>query len=209
MIRKFLVSCFVLFGTLAALSACGGGANEEVAALPAREFVADCTFPDDGVTEAPLWVCGAPLEGVELTAVGSHQDTQAGVAFQRQQAAAVAYVELAQVFQVRVGNLVKQYVETTGTGDSETVDQVNASTTRVLTKERLVGARIYRNQKNPNTGTLFVLVGVGEERTLAALAALVQAAVTTSEGNERAAWQRLQGQKSHEELAAELQGIDN
>ncbi len=207
MTRKFLVSFFVLFGTLAVLAACGG--EEEVVALPAREFVEDCTFPDDGETDAPLWVCGAPLEGVELTAVGSHQDTQAGVAFQRQQAAATAYVELAQTFQVRVGNLVKQYVETTGTGDSETVDRVNASTTRVLTKERLVGARIYRSQKNPNTGTLFVLVGIGEERTLAALAALVQEASTTSEGDERAAWQRLQAGRSHEELAADLQNVGN
>ena len=52
--------------------------------------VAECTFPDDGRTAAPLWVCDAPVEGVKVSAVGSGEPTKAGYDFQRKMAEASA-----------------------------------------------------------------------------------------------------------------------
>ena len=44
------------------LSACG---SEEV------KPVADCVFPDAASVPAPGWVCDEPVEGVDVSAVGS------------------------------------------------------------------------------------------------------------------------------------------
>ena len=114
---------------------------------------------------------------------------------------AAARVELAQIFRVKVGNLIKQYVETTGGGDSETVDQVTSSTTRLITNQTLAGSRLFRQRANPETGTLYVLVGMDEGETTEALVRSLKEAQRTSRGNEQAAWQRLQAESSHEELA--------
>ena len=168
---------------------------------PAQEIVRECTFPDSPEQPAPLWVCGAPLEGIPLSAVGSYPQTGAGLNFQRQQAMTAARVELAQTLSVKVGNLIKQYAETTGIGDSETVDQVASSTTKQITNETLVGSRLYRQIVNPSSSTMYVLVGLGEEGTLEAVRGLVETAASTSQGDERAAWQRVQADKSQAELA--------
>ena len=47
-----------------------------------------CVFPDSPRILAPDWVCGAPVDGLELSAVGSYRKTSAGSQFQKDQAAA-------------------------------------------------------------------------------------------------------------------------
>ena len=95
-----------------------------------KDEVAECIFADGSNQPAPAWVCGAPVDDVDLAAVGYADKSAAGANFMKQMAATAARVELAQVMQVEVQNMIKQYAETTGTADSETVDQVNSSTTK-------------------------------------------------------------------------------
>ncbi len=180
-----------LTGALAlALTGCFGGGSKDVA---------DCTFPDAPETAAPGWVCDEPVEGLAVSAVGAADKSAAGINFMKQQAAAAARVQLAQMMKVQVQNMVKQYAETTGVGDSETVDMVNSSVTKQITNETLVGTRIYKTRKSPN-GSLYVLVGLDDQ----AASKIHETALKTSMNNEKALWQKFQAGKAHDELAAEI-----
>jgi hypothetical protein len=95
--------------------------------------------------------------------------------------------------------MIKQYAETTGAGDAETVDRVNTSVTKQITNESLAGTKIMRSIQAPD-GTLYVLVGLDESTRQA----LVKAAVNTSLNNERAAWQQFRAKKGFEELADDI-----
>jgi len=174
----------------ALLAGCGNSVKEEVA---------ECVYPDAPGTAAPLWICDGPVEGVEVSAVGSAQKSGAGHSFMKQMAATDARVQLAQRMQVHVRNMIKQYVETTGAADSETVDKAMTSVTKQITNESLVGTKIFRTLTSPS-GNLYVLLGMDPNGVEQA----AQKAVKTSMKNERALWQQFKAQKSQDELAAEI-----
>ncbi len=163
-----------------------------------KEAVAECTFPGS-TTPAPGWVCDQPVAGVAVGAVGSTQKSAAGMSFMREMAATSARAELARQMKVQVQGMIKQYAETTGAGDAETVDRVNTSVTKQITNESLAGTKIMRSIQAPD-GTLYVLVGLDESTRQA----LVKAAVNTSLNNERAAWQQFRAKKGFEELADDI-----
>lgn len=165
---------------------------------PKKEAVAECVFPNSD-KPAPLWVCDGPVEGVAVGATGSYQKSKAGVDFQKQQAATSARVRLAQQMKVHVANSIKQYAETTGQGDSETVDQVNTVTTKQITDQDLVGTKIYRSAQGPD-GAMYVYVGIDE----AGAQKITEAAIKSSMNNERALWQKFQAGKAQDELAADI-----
>lgn len=164
-----------------------------------KDEVADCVFPDAPGTAAPGWVCDQPVEGVEVSAVGSAQKSGAGHSFMKQMAATDARVQLAQRMKVQVRNMIKQYVETTGAADQETVDRAMTSVTKQITNETLVGTKIFKTRTSP-TGTLYVLLGMDP----AGVEAAAENAIRTSMKNERALWQQFKAQKGQDELAAEI-----
>lgn len=169
-----------------------------------QQPVASCVFADGSNQPAPEWVCGAPVNGIDLSAVGYADKSGAGANFMKQMAATAARVELAQTMKVEVSNMIKQYSETTGAGDSETVDQVNTSVTKQITKETLVGSRIFRQMPTP-TGGIVVLVGLAPE----IVGNIAEQALKTSMKNERALWQKFQAGKAQDELAAEIAKMNN
>jgi uncharacterized protein YeaO (DUF488 family) len=177
------------------LTGCG---SDEV-----KEAAADCVFPDAPNTAAPGWVCDQPVEGVEVSAVGFAEKTAAGHSFMKNMAATDARVQLAQSMKVHVQNMVKQYAETTGAADSETVDKVNTSVTKQITDESLVGTKIFKTRTSPN-GALYVLLGM--DATMAAQA--TQNALTTSMDNDKALWQQFKAQKAQDELAADIANMN-
>ena len=173
------------------LAACG---SDDV-----KEDVADCVFPDAPSAAAPGWVCDEPVEGVEVSAVGVAEKSAAGHSFMKNMAATDARVQLAQSMKVHVQNMVKQYAETTGAADSETVDKVNTSVTKQITDESLVGTKIFKTRTSPN-GALYVLLGM--DASIAAAA--TENALKTSMNNDRALWQQFKAQKGQDELAASI-----
>lgn len=189
-----------LFVASAATFLVACGATQPVQQQP----VASCVFADGSNQPAPEWVCGAPVNGIDLSAVGYADKSGAGANFMKQMAATAARVELAQTMKVEVQNMIKQYSETTGAGDSETVDQVNTSVTKQITKETLVGSRIFRQMPTP-TGGIVVLVGLSPDT----VNQLAENALKTSMKNERALWQKFQADKAQDELAAEIANMDN
>lgn len=174
------------------LVACGGKKEPEAAGP-------DCVFPDAPSVAAPGWVCDEPVAGVQVSAVGSAQKSGAGTSHMKQMAATDARVQLAQNMQVEVRNMVKQYVETTGAGDAETVDRVNTSVTKQITSQTLVGTKIYKTRVSPN-GTLYVLLGMDDGSVKAA----AENALKTSMNNDRALWQQFKASKAQDELAADI-----
>lgn len=173
------------------ITACGGKTKPQE--------VVECNFPDAPTVAAPAWVCDQPVTDYPVTAVGSSPKSDAGYDFMKDQAAASARVRLAQQMQVHVMNMVKQYVETTGTGDAETVDQVRTSVSKVITDQTLLGSRIIRNRTSPN-GYLYVLVGIDQENAMYNS----QKALRTSMGNDEALWQQFKAEKGFDELTEEI-----
>jgi hypothetical protein len=180
-------------GVIMVLLLTGCGSDEVKEAAP------DCVFPDSPATDAPGWVCDEPVEGVEVSAVGVAEKTAAGHSFMKNMAATDARVQLAQSMKVHVQNMVKQYAETTGSADAETVDKVNTSVTKQITDETLVGTKIFKTRTSPN-GTLYVLLGM--DAAMAAQA--TENAIKTSMGNDKALWQQFKAQKAQDELAADI-----
>ena len=163
--------------------------------------IQECGFPDSPSVGAPLWVCDAPIAGHEFTAVGSYRQTQAGTQFQKTHATAAARNELASRLQVQVKRMVKNYVETTGVGDDETVDAVSSDTSKHITNETLHGTKVVRSIVNPETGVMYVAISMDTEDAMIA----TQDALRTSYNNKKALWQRLMAKKSHEELDEEIE----
>ena len=158
----------------------------------------ECYF--DGTDKlAPAWTCGFPVEGYEVTGVGTFRPTKAGQSFARQQAAMDARVNIATEMKAKVGAMVKNHAETTGVGDAETVDAVSTITQRQITAEMLHGAKVLRYTKGPN-GNTYALVTL--DATMAATAA--KQAMMTSYKNDKAQWQRFLGEKSQAELEREM-----
>ncbi len=187
-----IVGAMVAAMTLAACS-------KEVIDTPPVAAVPECVFADGSNQAAPLWVCGAPVEGVELSAVGYSEKSAAGPNYMKQMAATAARVELAQVLSLDLQNMVKQYVETTGAGDAETVDRVNSVVTKQITDQTLIGSKVIRQIPTPSGG-LVVLVGLDPEQA----GDVAQDILRTSMKNEAAVFQKLQAEKSFDELAEEI-----
>lgn len=179
------------FASAALITACSS--------TPPAAPVASCVYPDGSNIEAPTWVCNAPIEEAELSAVGFADKSAAGLNFMKQMAATAARVELAQTMKVELENMIKQYAETTGSGDSETVDMVNTSVTKQITKETLVGSRIFRQITMPQGG-MAVAVGLDAET----VGKIQEQAIKTSMNNDKALWQKFQADKAFDEMAADI-----
>ena len=189
-----MISRFRLSGAIAAalmLTACGK--DDSILA------VTECVYPDATDEEAPYWVCDQPVKELAVSAVGVAEKSAAGHSFMKNMASTDARVQLAQRMQVHVNNMVKQYAETTGAADTETVDKVNTSVTKQITEQSLLGTRIYKTALSPN-GTLYVLIGMDENAT----AEVTQRALRTSMRNDAALWQQFKAQKAQDELAASI-----
>lgn len=188
----------VLMSSLLAVSltGCFGGKDT---IKPIKLTEVECVFPDAPKYAAPGWICDIPVEGVAVSAVGSHEKSAAGPAFIKEQAAASARVNLAQQMKVYVTNMVKQYVETTGAASAETVDKVNSSVSKLITAETIVGSRVFRSTTSPN-GSIYVLVGLDPSVTKEA----TEKVLKTSMNNENALWQQFKAKKSQDELAADI-----
>ena len=96
-------------------------------------------------------------------------------------------------------NMIKQYAETTGAADSETVDQVNTSVSKLITSETLIGSRLFKSKTSP-IGGLYVIVGLDSTNVQKA----AEDSIKSSMKNDAALWQQLKAKKAQDELAADI-----
>jgi len=189
---KWSPHIITFIASAALLTACGN---------PKKEF-SNCVFPDATDTAAPGWICDQPVEGISISAIGSTTKSGAGYDYMKSMAATSARVQLAQNMQVQVRNMIKQYTETTGQTDSETVDKVMTSVTKQITNQTLVGTKIIKTRTSP-TGSLYVLIGMNEDSVQKAS----EKALRTSMRNDAALWQQFKAKQSEDELAAEISNL--
>ena len=144
------------------------------------------------------WVCngGSNMEG-GVFAVGSAQKSPLGIGFQRQEAMAAARDALSRQMSVKVKNMFKTYMSSTGTGDAQTAERVATNVSKQLSKEVLQGSKLLNTWISPK-GTMYVLVGMKNIKQ-----AVKQAAKTTLH-NDQALWQEFKAKKAQENLDAEI-----
>lgn len=148
---------------------------------------------------APGWVLNPEVEG-GIAAVGIAKIGKAGMQFARTEALANARDELARILSVKVKNMVKNFTQTTGIGDDETVDKVSAQVSKQVTSQVLHGSRQRELWISP-VNNLHVLVVLDP----ASVKEAVKQNVQTSYKNEKALWQQFQSQKAYEELDKEIE----
>ncbi len=148
---------------------------------------------------APSWVLDPTMEG-GLSALGISRVGKAGMQFARTEAIANGRDELARIISVKVKNLIKNFTETTGIGDEETVDKVSSQVSKQVASQTLNGSRSTNMWVSPKNN-LHILVVLDPS----SVADVVKENVETSYKNERALWQKFQAKKAHEELDKEIE----
>ncbi len=189
---------------LTGVVACSGSSGTTKIEPVALEQDPNLCYFDNTEVRAPDWICGTPVEGYPVAAVGSFRDTKAGTSFARNQATMDGRLQLAAQMKVKVGQMVKKHLETTGVGDQETIDAVASDTGRQITAEMLMGSKAVNFRKGPN-GTTYALVVIDPK----AAANVGQQALQTSYKNQQAQWQRFLGEKAQNELEAEMDKMIN
>jgi len=167
-------------------------------------FIGGCASTPSTVDEyedAPSWVLdgGSSVEEGSA-AVGSAKISKAGMNFTRTEALAYARDELAKQLGVKVKNMVKNFTQSTGIGDDETVDKVSSQVSTQVTKETISGSRQKDVWISPSKD-LYVLVYIDSET----LKASVKNSVQTSMKNEAALWQQFQAKKAYDDLDKEIE----
>ncbi|NPA42093.1 MAG: hypothetical protein GXO18_07475 [Aquificae bacterium] len=149
---------------------------------------------------APKWVLNPQASGVKVSAVGSARIGKAGLQFARTEALSNARDELARMIEIRVKNMVKNFMQVTGIGDNETVDRVSVQVSKQVAYQTIRGSRQLTLWKSP-CNELFVLVGVDPDM----VKRFIKSQVETSLKNEQALWQLYQAKKAYEELDREIE----
>ena len=147
---------------------------------------------------APQWVFTPELES-GLAAAGSAKIGPAGMQFAKTEAMASGRDELARMLELKVQNMVKNFTQTTGIGDAQTVDKVSAQVSKQVANQTLTGSRQKDIWQSP-CNELWVLVAL--DPTL--VKAQTSQAIMSSFKNDNALWQQFQSQKAFEELEKEI-----
>ena len=180
---KKLIASLMVIGAMFGLSGCGGNT------APAPVVAAD---------GLPVWVDDVESVG-GIAAVGEASVTPAGWGMAKTEATANARDAIARQLNVKVKNLISNFTQTTGVGDSATVDKVFKSVSKQVAKVDLSGskvAKVYRDRKNK---TMYVLVKLDPASATKVTKTLKDAAVSSFKKDE-ALYQQFQAKKGAEAL---------
>jgi ribosomal protein S20 len=165
-------------------------------------FISGCQSGGKDKSDFPNWIDNPPEGGI--SAVGSAVIGAAGKDIAKTEATSNARDEMARSMNVRVKNMIKNFTETTGVGDDQTVDKVFTNVSKQIAKIDLTGSQIKEVYVDRKTNEIFVLVALNPEAVTNAVQAMKTAAVTSFK-NEQALWQKFQAKKGHEELEKEIE----
>lgn len=175
--------------------------------------VAGCSSKNTTVTasqinkcykDAPSWVIMGGAEG-GLSAVGSAQIGNAGLSFARTEAMANGRDEIARMLQLKVTNMVKNFTQTTGIGDQQTVDKVSANVSRQLANQTITGSKSKATWISAECNELFILVVADAP----AMEEDIKAQITSSYRNEQAIWQQIQAKNALQEMDEQIEKVMN
>ncbi len=205
--RLALLSTAVLF----ALSGCSTSSEtpSDIPGLTKKEAEKYLEQDPDKCYEsgviAPSWVCDPFIEG-GLGAVGSAQANPLGRQFQTTEAMANARDMLARELGTKVKNIFKNFSQSTGVGEDQTVEKVAANVSKQIANENIEGAR-QKNRWIAPDGTLFVHV-ILDPKGVADFKSKTKDKIKTSLKNEQALYQQFVAKKAMEELDNEIDKIE-
>jgi len=175
-------------------SGCGSSSQPS---KPAKTF-ASCSIK--GV-QAPDWVCMPEYKG-SIVAVGIAKPNAAeDLSMQRAEAMADARDALARQIEIKVKNMFKKYVATTGAGKAQTYEKATQNVSKQIANQTLRGSKQLSFWQHPKTGELFLLVGVPTESVKEGM----EKAIKTTFKNDEALYQEFKAQKAQGELDKELE----
>lgn len=154
----------------------------------------------DELASAPKWVFNTSDEK-GISSAGSAKIGKAGMQFAITEAEAVARDGMAKQMQIKVANMVKNFTQQTGIGDSQTVDKVVSNVSKQVTQQELVGTQRKDMWISPS-GELWVLMSMSEQSVLS-----IKNAVKSSFKNDEALYQKLLGKQAQDELDKELEKL--
>ena len=191
--KKF-VGSVALAATIAATFV-GCSSKEE-----ANPDVVSFECKQEGV-RAPNWTCNpdAGIEGV-VSELGSAPYSKLGAGFTRREALANARSNLAQQIQSLVKDKVETFARSTGVGASEVADKVSTQVSKQVAKVSLKGSKQLEFWQQPNTKTIYILVGMNES----SMNEEIKNSVKSSYKNDNALWQQFQSKNALESLDKEF-----
>jgi hypothetical protein len=169
--------------------------------------VIECPYPDDPSVAAPTWICDEPIPGWQVSAVGSSPKSNAGSSYDKEMAIATARTELARSMRIHVKSMIKLFVRKTGVAESGTVDAMNESVTKQITKETLYGSRVVKSRTSPK-GTSYVVVGMDTQTVVENAKEAIRKAKTSMKDSE-AKYQTLEAEKSLEDLEKNVKQLNS
>ena len=180
---KFLIIPFLIINLLACVQQSTQPGNS----------VTVCVFPNKQV--APGWICGEPVSGLDLQAVGVADKSVAGFNYMQDIAEIAAVKNLTELLKAKVAKTVIQYL-TLIEVESAGAIKAGASTINTISIQTLNVAKQYKSQTGPE-GRVFVLVGLDKDTSNT----ILLNAVKTSMKIDHALWQKFQIKKSFDEMA--------
>ncbi|MBU1599183.1 LPP20 family lipoprotein [bacterium] len=148
--------------------------------------------------KAPGWVLNPSVEK-DLAAVGSAKVGKVGMQFARTEALANGRDELARIMSVKVSNMVKNFAQVTGLGDSQAADKVSSQVSKQVASEVLSGSRQKDMWISPS-GDVYILVVVDTSL----IKQVVKDSVQSSYKNDEALSQQWQAKNAQDELNKEV-----
>ncbi|OQK18026.1 hypothetical protein AU255_09275 [Methyloprofundus sedimenti] len=160
-----------------------------------------CVFPNQQA--APGWICGGPVSGLDIQAVGVVDKSVAGINYMQDMAEIAALKNLTELFKLKAGKSVTQYLTSLGVENKKAI-KAGASTINNISVETLDVAKPYKSQLGPE-GRMYVLVGLDKNTSKT----LLENAVKTSMKNDIVIWQKMQTQKSLDEMTAGIVAMES
>jgi hypothetical protein len=188
--------------TLIALSGCGGSSAPAAATPVASAPAVDPNVCMEGTIPAPDWMCDPFVDG-GLAAVGSAPVNPLGKSFQQTEAMANARDALARELGTKVKNMFKQFAQSTGVGENQSVEKVATNVSKQISSQNIEGARQRGRWINPEDKTLYIHV-VMDPTYVASFKEEAKKVVKTSLKNDEALYQQFLAKRAMDELDAEI-----
>jgi hypothetical protein len=195
--KKVLLVVAALMATFV-FTGCAGSSTAETTPAPETPAVSG-EGAGRCLVGAPDWVMMGGVEG-EVSAIGAAPVSKAGIPFSRNMAMSAARDEMARAMNVKVNNMIKNFTQVTGIGDSETVDRVSADVSKQIASETLQGTTQKAFWISP-CDEVYVLIGIDANF----VKEQVKNSVASSYQNDAALWQQFQSQKAQDELSAAIE----
>ena len=185
-----LIKILHIFLLASHLLACAQYATQVENLMPA------CVFPNKQV--APGWICGKPVPGAAIQAVGVVDKSVAGPNYMHDMARIAAVKQLTEVFKDYAAKSVIQYLTSIKAPRDDAV-KAGASTIKFISNEILEDAKQYQYEIGPE-GRAYMLLGLDRNSK----SALLESIIKSSMQDDQALWLKFKIQKPLANLAADI-----